>query len=186
MSESDLPEWLVRARRQWRYRGDARPPFADEPRPGQTSVWDYPRPPAIAADNREVAVFAGGTLLARSRRALKVMETASPPTFYVPLSDVERSMLVARGRGSFCEWKGEARYFAVSTGSETIENAVWQYPQPLPGFEALSDCVAFYPGLLACTLDGERVSPQPGGLYGGWITADLAGPFKGEPGTGGW
>ncbi len=186
MSNKNLPGWLAAARAQWRFRGQERPAFAVEPEPGQTSVWDFPRPPAIAPESREVVVLTGDKELARSVRSLKVMETASPPTFYVPLTDVDRSMLVEVGGGSFCEWKGQARYYSVNTDGEMINNAVWQYPEPLPGFEQIADYVAFYPGMLDCTLGGETVLPQPGGLYGGWVTKDLAGPFKGEPGTGAW
>lgn len=186
MADSELPGWLAAARSKWRYRGNERPTFAALPKPGQQSVWDYPRPPAVETDPREVVVHAFGKALARSNRAIKVMETASPPTFYVPLEDVNRSMLVPRQGSSFCEWKGAAKYYAVVGAGQSIENAVWEYPSPLPGFEAIRGHVAFYPRQLHCTLGGETVTPQPGGLYGGWVTSDLAGPFKGESGTGGW
>ena len=51
----------------------------------------------------------------------------------------------------------------------------------------LRDCVAIYPGRVdTCLVDGERALPQEGGFYGGWITNEVAGPFKGGPGTQGW
>lgn len=182
----DMPEWLLQARNQWTWRGRERPTFAETPAPGQQSVWDYPRPPAIAPDPRQVEVGDGEVTIARSTAALKVMETASPPTWYLPLGDIDMSALAERGRGSFCEWKGEASYYAVRIGGEWRERIAWRYANPLPGFEEIENYVAFYPGALVCRVDGVRVVPQPGGMYGGWITPELTGPFKGGPGTGGW
>jgi uncharacterized protein (DUF427 family) len=125
--------------------------------------------------------------LANSRRAYRVVETASPPTYYIPADDVKMDCLTAGYGSSICEWKGRARYWTVQVGSRRAENAAWSYPRPLPGFEAIRDHIAFFAGRMdACFVGDERVTPQPGGFYGGWITPDLAGPFKGEPGTGWW
>ncbi|MCG8455965.1 MAG: DUF427 domain-containing protein [Holophagales bacterium] len=171
----------------WQYRGQTRPPFAAEPSTGQESVWDYPRPPLAEAVSREVVVsqLDGGPELARSTGALKVMETASPPTYYLPGSDVATAHLVPAPGSSLCEWKGMARYWALASDPEG-QAVAWSYDDPSPRFAELRRCFAFYPGRVACFLDGERVRPQPGGFYGGWVTDELVGPWKGEPGTGHW
>ena len=180
------PDWLQAARDQWQWRGQARPAFAVMPGPGQVSVWDFPRPPAIAADRREVVIRWGGVEVARTRRALCVLETAHPPSFYLPWDDVARELLEPAPGGSYCEWKGPARYWSLVDGEKRLPGVAWSYPQPLAGAEALADCVAFYPASLDCRVDGAPVRPQPGGFYGGWITPELVGPFKGDPGSGGW
>ena len=183
---SKIPDWLQAARDHWQWRGTGRPPFAVVPQPGQTSVWDFPRPPRVVPDVREVVVRWGATEVARTRRAVLVLETSHPPSFYLPRGDVVQSLLTAAPGGSTCEWKGPARYWSLVEGSRTLPGVAWSYPKPLAGAEALADCVAFYPADLNCTVDGAQVLPQPGGFYGGWITPELAGPFKGAPGSSGW
>lgn len=183
---AELPDWLQAARSQWRWRGQARPPFAATPAPGQVSVWDFPRPPLLATDGREVVVRWGDIEVARTRRAVRVLETAHPPSVYLPWDDVARHLFVAAGRGSFCEWKGPAHYWTLADGPRRLPRVAWSYPQPLAGAEALAGCVSLYPAALDCRVDGAPVTPQPGGFYGGWITPDLAGPFKGGPGSEGW
>jgi uncharacterized protein (DUF427 family) len=177
---------IARARSQWVWRGQARPPFADVPGPGQVSVWDFPRPPALEADAREVVVHWNGVLLARTRRAIRLLETAHPPCFYLPWADVDRSLLQPAGGGSFCEWKGPAHYWSLVSGEQRLERIGWSYPEPLAGAEAIADCVAFYAQGLDCSVGGEPVALQPGGFYGGWVTPELVGPFKGGPGSSGW
>ena len=183
---NDLPDWIRAAREQWHWQGQTRPTFAVPPGPGQVSVWDFPRPPRLAPDTRQVVVRWGDTEVARSRKAVLVLETSHPPSFYLPWSDVANHLLVPAGGGSFCEWKGPAKYWSVVQGGRTLPGVAWSYPQPLAGAEALADCVAFYPALLDCQVDGATVKPQPGGFYGGWITPELVGPFKGEPGSSQW
>ena len=183
---SDLPQWLQDARSQWHWQGRSRPSFAVAPGPGQVSVWDFPRPPRLVTDAREVTVHWGDVQVARTRRAVLVLETAHPPSVYLPWADVVRHLLEPAGGGSFCEWKGPARYWNLVDGRRRLDAVAWSYPQPLPGAEALADCVAFYPSALDCRVDGAVVSPQPGGFYGGWITPELVGPFKGAPGSEGW
>ena len=170
----------------WPHDGTRRPRFALPTSPGQESVWDYPRPPRIVADAREVIVRAGGIEVARTRQALRVLETASPPTFYLPWADVQRDLFTPAAGGSFCEWKGRARYWTVQAGDMTLQAAAWSYPQPTEAFDTIADCVSFYPARLECFVDGIRVAPQPGRFYGGWVTPEVVGPFKGEPGTEGW
>ncbi len=185
MTEDDLDP-IERSRTQWRWRGVSRPPFADTPAKGQTSVWDFPRPPALVREIREVVVRWGDIEVARTREAWAVRETAHPPTYYLPLSAVQRSLLRVAGGESFCEWKGPARYWDLVDRGRCLSKVAWSYPQPLAGAEPLTDCIAFYAHELVCTVGGATVMAQPGGFYGGWITPDLAGPFKGEPGSSSW
>jgi uncharacterized protein (DUF427 family) len=177
---------LEQRRAGWRWRGQERPPFAVAPQAGQESVWDYPRPPRIVPDAREVVIRWGAVEIARTRQALRILETSHPPSFYLPWTDVARDYLAAGGGTSICEWKGPARYWSLVRDGERLTNVAWSYPAPLPGAEAIADCVAFYPGSLDCTVGGAVVTPQPGGFYGGWITPELVGPFKGAAGSAGW
>ena len=119
--------------------------------------------------------------------ALRVVETASPPTYYVPIRDVSDGCLLRSEHGSVCEWKGLARYWTLRSPGRSSPNAAWCYPDPLPGYDALRDHVAFFASRVdACWVGDERPRPQPGDFYGGWITGDLTGPFKGEPGSERW
>jgi uncharacterized protein (DUF427 family) len=170
----------------WRYYGQQRPPFAAEPASGQESVWDYPRPPRVEADSRLVVVRYGDVEIARSVRSQRVLETASPPTFYLPPQDVHVELLRRAAGASRCEWKGDARYWSLVAGGRRVEEVAWSYPSPRPGFERIRDHFAFYPGRVECEVNGVRVAPQPGLFYGGWITPDVVGPFKGERGSEWW
>ncbi len=180
------PARVARARAMWRWVGDERPPFAITPQPGQESVWDYPRPPRLAPDTREVVVRFGEVEIARTRRALRVLETASPPTVYLPVQDIRMEHLVPADGSSHCEWKGDAGYWSVVADGQRLDRVAWSYPEPFDDFAALRDHIAFYPQPLDCRVDGVRVLPQPGRFYAGWITPEVIGPFKGEPGSGGW
>lgn len=180
------PDDLERARAQWRWRGTQRPPFADVPAAGQISVWDFPRPPRIEPEPREVIVRWGELEIARTVRAWRVLETGHPPSVYLPWTDVRREYVQAAGGGSYCEWKGPAEYWSLVDGARRLDRVAWSYPRPLAGAEPLAACVALYATHLHCTVGGERVRPQAGGFYGGWITPELCGPFKGEPGSGAW
>ncbi|MEW5988217.1 MAG: DUF427 domain-containing protein, partial [Chloroflexota bacterium] len=105
----------------------------------------------------------------------------------IPPEDIQMEYLRPGGRTTWCEWKGKAAYYTVVVGDKEIPDAAWYYPRPTPAFTAIKDYVAFYPRLMdACTVDGELVRPQPGRFYGGWITHDIVGPFKGEPGSEDW
>jgi len=174
------------AKRLWRHRGQARPPFAIEPRENQESVWDYPRPPILAQDSRLVEVRTGRHLIASTKHAVRVLETASPPTFYLPREDVHMEYLSPATGGSFCEWKGQASYFDAISEKGDIVHAAWSYERPCAAFAEIAGHIGFYPDRTDCYVDGERVRSQAGGFYGGWITNEIVGPFKGEPGTGGW
>jgi len=165
-----------------------RPPVTPQPpAPGQESVWDYPRPPRLEAVSRSVVVRLAGVVVAETRRPLRVLETSHPPVYYVPRVDVAPGVLVAGDGRSWCEYKGTASYWSVRAGDVLAEDAAWSYEDPAPPYAGLAGAVAFYPGRVeSCTVDGEVVRPQAGGFYGGWVTDEVVGPFKGEPGTWGW
>jgi uncharacterized protein (DUF427 family) len=157
------------------------------PGPGQESVWDYPRPPRVEEVTKRIQVVLNGVLIADTVRAKRVLETSHPPVYYIPPQDVRMEYLVEALGSSVCEWKGQAKYYTVVVGQRRADRAAWSYPEPKAGYEAIRDHLAFYAGPMdACMVDGECAEPQPGGFYGGCITADVVGPFKGEPGTSGW
>ncbi len=170
----------------WRWTGRERPPFALPTREGEESVWDYPRPPELRADTRHVVVRVGGEEIVNTRRALRMMETASPPGFYLPIADVKAGVLIPAAGQSHCEWKGAARYWTVVAGGVRLERAAWSYDNPLSPYEQLRDHIALYATEAECFVDNERVRPQDGGFYGGWVTNEIVGPWKGSAGTGGW
>mgnify|MGYP000031962930 CR=1 FL=1 len=180
-----VPDWILEAREKWNYYGQVRPPFAEKPKPGQRSVWDFPRPPALKISSKRVTVKWQETQLASSTNALELLETASPPTYYIPREDVNSKWLIKiPKKQSLCEWKGRAEYWAlIDTPSEPV---AWTYERPFPEYGRLQGYFAFYPQHLACYLNEEKATPQPGLFYAGWITSDLAGPFKGESGSGHW
>ena len=162
-------------------------PVPAVPGPGQESVWDYPRPPRVEVTGETVEIRLGGQVVARSTRAVRVLETSHPPTYYVPVADFAPGALRPVAGSSWCEFKGVAAYVDVVAGSVTAARAGWTYPRPTPGFQALVDHVAVMPGEVdECTVDGEVVLAQEGGFYGGWVTSRVVGPFKGGPGTRGW
>lgn len=154
---------------------------------GRESVWDYPRPPRAERGRRRVRIVHGGTLLVDTDDVVRVLETSHPPTYYLPRAEF-RVPLLAAPRITMCEWKGEASYFDIEVpGVEALREVGWWYPQPDLRYPQLTDRATVYAGRFdEVTLDGERVTPQPGEFYGGWITADVVGPFKGEPGSRGW
>ncbi|MDE8670268.1 DUF427 domain-containing protein [Pseudarthrobacter sp. H3Y2-7] len=170
--------------------GSSRPfrrPRPIKPGAGQESVWDYPRPPRVEPRSERVIVRFGGQIIADTTSALRVLETSHPPVYYLPLSSFPTGVLVPVEGTSYCEFKGVAHYFDVVAGGALAPRAGWTYPEPTPGFEALRSHIALYPGRMdSCEIDGERVTFQEGDFYGGWITTQIVGPFKGGPGTAGW
>lgn len=162
-------------------------PVPISPAPGQESVWNYPRPPRIELTDRHVQVLFNGVTIADSHNCVRVLETSHPPMYYIPLTDVQLYYLSPSLQRTVCEWKGTARYYDLRVDDRAVENAAWTYPAPRRGYEPLAEYLAFYPALMdACLVDGEKVQPQPGFFYGGWITADIVGPFKGEAGSQSW
>lgn len=155
--------------------------------PGQESVWDYPRPPLIRHSDEEIVVLLGGVEICETASSYRVLETSHPPTYYLPRSAFIDGALRPTKGTSVCEWKGEATYCDVLGGRRIAERAAWTYLRPVSRYSALTNHVALYPGLMDEVLvDGERVLPQPGGFYGGWITTTVVGPFKGVPGSQHW
>ncbi len=162
-------------------------PIPVKPEVGQESVWDYPRPPRLERTDRQIQVVFNNVVIADSRRAWRVLETSHPPVYYIPPEDINIQHLKEATGGSWCEWKGQASYYDVVSGEQVAKRAAWYYDRPAPAFRQIKDHVAFYPWAMdECLVDGESVRPQPGEFYGGWITDDIVGPFKGEPGTSGW
>jgi len=176
----ELTPEIRAVRDKWHYRGEGRPDFAIQPAADQESVWDYPRPPEIELDTRWVRVSYSGRKVASSVSAKRVVETAGAPTFYFPCSDVATDRLVLSTRTSVCEWKGLAVRVDLIDGPKGVG---WQYVDTFPEFTDIRGLYAFYPEKLECRIDDESVLPQGGGYYGGWITSEVVGPFKGDPGT---
>ncbi len=155
--------------------------------PGKESVWDYPRPPRVEETPRHIRVIFNGVVIADTTRALRVLETSHPPTYYIPPEDIRMAHLRPSQRRSFCEFKGQASYYDVTVGDRIAEDAAWCYERPARGYERIAGYVAFYASRMdACYVDDEQVVAQPGDFYGGWITSEIVGPFKGGPGTWGW
>jgi uncharacterized protein (DUF427 family) len=162
-------------------------PLRITPGPGQESVWDYPRPPRWEPTEKQVQVIFNGIQIVETRRAIRVLETSHPPVYYIPPEDIQMAYLEPGAGSSYCEWKGQAAYYDVVVGERRARQAAWTYRQPASPYQAIANYVAFYAGPMdRCLVDGEEVQPQPGGFYGGWITTDIVGPFKGQPGTMGW
>jgi uncharacterized protein (DUF427 family) len=165
----------------------SRRPEPIKPGAGQESVWDYPRPPRVEPRTERVVVRLGGQVIADTTDSVRVLETSHPPVYYLSTEAFPAGVLVPVKGTSICEYKGQARYFDVVAGGVVAPRAGWTYPDPSRGFEVLRGRVALYPGKMdSCEIDGERVMPQGGGFYGGWITSQIVGPFKGGPGTTGW
>ncbi|KAA0080136.1 DUF427 domain-containing protein [Mycolicibacterium sp. P9-64] len=159
----------------------------EKPRPGQESVWDYPRPPRVEVFTGSITVVLGGQTIASTPTAWRVLETSHPPTYYLPPTCFGEGTLRPAPGESRCEWKGQATYFDLVTPSKVALRAAWTYVNPRPGFTSIAGAVAVMPALVdRCTVHGEQVVAQPGGFYGGWVTSWIAGPFKGIPGSMGW
>lgn len=157
------------------------------PGPGQESVWDYPRPPRLEPTSKHIEIYFNGEKIADTKRALRMLETSHPPVYYIHPDDIRREFLTPYNRRTWCEWKGEANYFNVEVNDRKAEGVAWYYPHPVKRYADLANHVAFYPSRMEkCLVDGEVVEAQPGDFYGGWITSDIVGPFKGTPGTMGW
>ncbi len=154
---------------------------------GIEDVWRYPRPPAIEPVNQPIEIDFGGQLIACTTAALRVLETTHPPVYYLPQASFRDCELLPVAGESFCEWKGLARYWSIRSGAKIAQHCSWSYPTPSLAYAALRDCLAVYAGAMdACRVGGETVTPQPGGFYGGWVTKNLKGPFKGVPGSNFW
>ena len=158
-----------------------------EPGPAQESVWDYPRPPRLEPSAQRIRIEFNGATIADTQRGQRLLETSHPPVYYLPPEDVRTEFLLPTNHRSFCEWKGQARYYTVAADGQQAPNAAWDYPEPPQQYAAIRNYLAFYPAqMTACYVGAERVQPQAGRFYGGWITSNIVGPFKGAPGSWGW
>ena len=154
---------------------------------GQESVWSYPRPARAELSQKHLTIVHRGVTIADTNAAVRTLETSHPPSYYVPPVDVAMALLRPTDKRSFCEWKGDAIYYDVVIGLERIRDAAWSYRSPTAAFVLLKDHISFYASAFeTCLIDGRTVTPQPGGFYGGWITDDVKGPFKGILGSNFW
>lgn len=157
------------------------------PLPGQESVWDYPRPPRAEPTSKRIRVIFNGVVIADTTEAIRVLETSHPPSYYIPQKDIRMDLLSQTARQTFCEYKGSAGYWTLEAGGRRAQDCAWSYAHPSRGYEAIADHLAFYASRVdECYVDDERVQAQAGDFYGGWITSEIVGPFKGAPGTWGW
>lgn len=162
-------------------------PTPAKPKEGEESVWGYPRPPKIEDFNGHIRIIFNGIIIADTRIAKRVLETSHPPVYYIPPEDVKTEMLSPADNHSFCEWKGHADYYHLNAADKQVRYACWYYPEPVPKFASLKNYMAFYAQKMdECYVNDELVIPQPGKFYGGWITKNIVGPFKGEEGSDGW
>lgn len=151
------------------------------------SVWDYPRPPRVEPTSKRLRVVFNGVVIAETQQAFRVLETSHPPAYYIPQADIQMQYFIPTARQTYCEFKGAARYWTITVEGRSSVNAAWSYPDPERGYDKIKDHLAFYASRVdACYVDDEQVQAQEGDFYGGWITADITGPFKGGPGTRGW
>ncbi len=158
-----------------------------QPLPGQESVWDYPRPPRVEPTNKHITIIFNGETIADTTRAIRVLETSHPPAYYIPTADIRMEFFSTTSRSTFCEFKGAASYWTIKLNGRVAENVAWSYRQPAAGYEAIKNYLAFYPSKMdGCYVNDELVQAQEGDFYGGWITKDIVGPFKGGAGTWGW
>ncbi len=157
------------------------------PKPGQESVWDYPRPPRVEATSKRVRVVFNGETIIDTTDSFRVLETSHPPTYYMPKDALQNVAFQKTARRTICEFKGAATYWTITVGDRTLKNGLWSYETPRAGFEPIKGYIALYPAQMdACYVDDEQVKAQEGDFYGGWITSDIVGPFKGGAGTLGW
>lgn len=158
-----------------------------EPQPGQESVWDYPRPPHLELSSKHIQIMFNSEVIADTHQAFRVLETSHPPVYYLPQEDIRMEFLTMTPRSSFCEFKGQATYWTLRVGQREAANVAWSYESPTKRFATIRGYIAFYPSRMdACYVDGEKVQAQAGDFYGGWITSEIVGPFKGGTGTWGW
>jgi len=159
----------------------------EKPDCDQESVWDYPRPPRVEKTKKTLKVVFNGKVIAETTNGYRVLETSHPPAYYIPQADIHMNNLQATSRSTFCEFKGAASYWTIQVDDKIAPNAAWGYKSPTRGFEVIKDHICFYASKMdACYVDDEQVQSQAGDFYGGWITSDIVGPFKGGAGTWGW
>jgi uncharacterized protein (DUF427 family) len=151
------------------------------------SVWDFPRPPRVEVVGWRIRVVHAGVLVVDAPGAVRVLETSQAPAYYVAFEHIADECLQPSEHRTFCEWKGIAGYADIVIGDRGARRAAWSYAAPTAGFEPLVGHWAFYAQALdECWVDDERVLPNDGNFYGGWVTANVIGPIKGGAGTLSW
>ncbi len=193
MSKARLPshEQIIAQVARYRVTRTSRPDRVEVPGPGQESVWDFPRPPAVEPVDTVLRVEWRGRTIAETSRGMRIVETAGAPVYYFPPQDVSTDVLMETDYVTFCEWKGAAIHYDLRDGAVSVEHGAFTYPDPLTdlgqGYERVAGWFGFYaPKVDKVFVGAEEARPQPGGFYAGWVTSTLTGPIKGEPGTGGW
>ncbi len=187
MIMAEIPKELEKEVNKWRNFERKRPENIIKQGPGQESIWDYPRPPKVELFTKKIKVEFAGKVIAETTKSYKVMETSSPPCYYIPQEDIQMDFLFKSAYKTLCEWKGSARYWSINVDGNISKNAGWSYPVPWEGFEQIKDHIAFFAGRVdGCYIEDEKVVPQAGDFYGGWITSNIVGPFKGDSGTEHW
>lgn len=157
------------------------------PGPGQESVWDYPRPPKLEPSTKRIRIVFNSVTIVDTQKAMRMLETSHPPVYYIPPDDAQMQYFSPTPRSTFCEWKGVASYYTLAVEDKQCVNGAWYYPSPTARFADMKDYIAVYPSQMdACYVDDEVVQSQAGDFYGGWITKDIVGPFKGGAGSWGW
>jgi uncharacterized protein (DUF427 family) len=158
-----------------------------KPKPGQESVWDYPRPPRLESCTKHLRIIFNGEIIVDTNRSFRILETSHPPTYYIPMDAFKEGVLIPVTGSSFCEWKGAANYYDIRVGGKTASRSAWGYLNPNKAYHQLKNTISVYAHHMdACLVNDEKVQAQEGDFYGGWITSDIVGPFKGAPGTWGW
>lgn len=158
-----------------------------KPGPGQESVWDYPRPPKCEAFSGSIRIVHADIVIAESTRAYRVLETSHPPVYYLSPEDIKMEYIFSNPRTSFCEFKGRATYSDLKVKDTRVLQVAWSYPHPTSNFAVIKNMLAFYASKVdECYVNDEKVQSQEGDFYGGWITSNIVGPFKGAHGTWGW
>ena len=175
-------EGILTSRSKWKHTGAQRPEFAEQPKPNEESVWDYPRPPLVQPVDAVLRVFNGKTLIAETQAGVRVCETAGAPTYYFPPTDVDSTLIEPADMASICEWKGVSQHLTV----DGTAGAGWRYIRMFEEFADLFEWPSFHPKHLLCFIDTEQVAHQDGGFYGGWVSESLCGPIKGRTGSEDW
>ena len=158
-----------------------------KPKPGQESVWDYPRPPSLEECTKHLRIVFNGVSILDTNRSFRILETSHPPTYYIPIGAFKKGVLIPTLGSSFCEWKGAAHYYDIRVGDKIALKSAWGYLSQNKAYPQLKNTISVYAHHMdSCFVNDERVQAQEGDFYGGWITSDIVGPFKGAPGTWGW
>ncbi|WP_067500462.1 DUF427 domain-containing protein [Actinoplanes sp. TFC3] len=102
-------------------------------------------PITVTPTNQRVVVTVAGKVVADSTDALTLQESSYPAVQYIPMSDVDTSLLQRSDTESYCPYKGDASYYSITAGADRAVDAIWVYEQPRKAVAAIKDYVAFYP-----------------------------------------